>query len=145
MSLEEDLLLLPMITLAAWTIFMALWMFATRVPAISKMQPTPDLGQHTADLGRQLPSKVRAIGDNFNNLFELPVVFYVVGFTTFLAGHVDIVAVYLAWGFVGLRILHSLIQSTYNNVMHRFSVYMLALFCVLAMTVREMMNLLYLL
>jgi hypothetical protein len=141
MNPQEDMLLLPVITLALWTIFMSLWMFATRIPAITNANLGPEAGKHTADMKNALPSKVRAIGDNFSNLFEMPVIFYVIAGVIFLGGHVDMMAVYLAWGFVGFRILHSLIQSTYNNVMHRFGVYLLALLCVLAMGVRELLNL----
>ena len=137
MSPDEDLLLLPVLVLAAWSVFMALWMFATRVPAISRDKLD---GRHTSDMEKQLPSQARAIGSNFSNLFELPIIFYVTAFAIFLAGHVDMTAIYLAWGFVGFRIVHSLIHGTYNNPIHRFAIYMLALFCVLAMLVREIIN-----
>ncbi len=136
MSPDEDLLLLPVLVLAAWSVFMALWMFATRVPAMTRAKLD---GKHTEDLA-MLPSQVRAIGSNFSNLFELPIIFYVTAFAIFLAGHVDMTAIYLAWGFVGFRIVHSLIHGTYNNPLHRFAIYMLALFCVLAMLVREIIN-----
>lgn len=141
MNPNETLLLQPVLVLATWSIFMALWMFATRIPAMTKANLGADAGKHTKDMQGSLPSQVRAIGDNFNNLFELPVVFYVVAITIYLAGDVDMIAIYLAWGFAGFRILHSLIQSTYNNVLHRFGIYMLSLLCVLGMAVRELMQL----
>jgi len=63
--------------------------------------------------------------DNFRNLFELPVLFYAAAFTAILMGMVTPVALGLAWAFVALRVVHSLIQCTYNRVMHRFYAYAL--------------------
>ncbi len=62
--------------------------------------------------------------DNFRNLFEVPVLFYVLCIAIALTGDSTPGMVMAAWAFVGLRALHSLIQVTYNRVMHRFLVYM---------------------
>lgn len=141
MSINEDMILLPIITLASWSLVMGLWMFLTRIPAMTKAKVSPDQAKHTSNIQEQLPSSVRAIGDNYSNLFELPIVFYVVSVTIFLAGHVDMIAIYLAWGFVGFRILHSIIQSTYNAVMHRFGAFLIAMILLVALAVRELLNL----
>lgn len=61
--------------------------------------------------------------DNFRNLFEVPVLFYVLCIAIALNGGSTPGFVDAAWGFVGLRALHSLIHVTYNRVMHRFLVY----------------------
>ncbi len=61
--------------------------------------------------------------DNFRNLFEVPVLFYLlcVAIAVTGAGNAGLVAA--AWVYVGLRALHSLIHVTYNRVVHRFLVY----------------------
>ena len=61
--------------------------------------------------------------DNFRNLFELPVLFYLALVVAFSSGQVDVATLSLAWTFVALRVAHSAIQCTYNKVMHRFAVY----------------------
>jgi len=61
--------------------------------------------------------------DNFRNLFELPVLFYLALAFAAQAGLVDTVVVLIAWAFVALRIVHSAIQCGYNKVMHRFYAY----------------------
>ena len=61
--------------------------------------------------------------DNFRNLFEVPVLFYVLCIAIAFNGGSTPGLVYAAWVFVGLRAMHSLIQVTYNRVMHRFLVY----------------------
>jgi hypothetical protein len=71
--------------------------------------------------------------DNYNHLFELPVLFYVLCLAALAAQHIPGWLPALAWLFVGLRIVHSLIQCTYNKVMHRFAVFLAGLFLVMAM------------
>lgn len=61
--------------------------------------------------------------DNFKNLFEMPVLFYVLCGFLAISGEITGTFVTLAWVYVGLRALHSFIHITYNTVMHRFVVY----------------------
>ena len=61
--------------------------------------------------------------DNYNHLFELPVLFYALVGLALATGHVPGWLAYAAWLFVALRVVHSLIQCTYNRVMHRFGVF----------------------
>lgn len=61
--------------------------------------------------------------DNFRNLFELPVLFYLALVVAVQAGLVTTTVLTLAWLFVALRIAHSVIHCTYNKVMHRFYIY----------------------
>lgn len=71
--------------------------------------------------------------DNFRNLFEVPVLFYAICCVLAIADAVTVTQLALAWGFVALRAIHSLIHVTYNRVLHRFWVYVLSTLCVLAM------------
>ena len=71
-----------------------------------------------------IPEEVSYPSYNFRNLFELPVVFYALCLYLYVTHGVDEVYVIAAWGFFGLRLLHSLIHSTKNIVMLRFIAYM---------------------
>lgn len=62
--------------------------------------------------------------DNFRNLFEVPVLFYALVATALGAGHVPIWLVLGAWGFVVLRVAHSVIHCTYNKVLHRLTAFL---------------------
>ena len=70
-----------------------------------------------------LKGSARLTSDNFDNLFEVPVLFYVLTILIAITGTVSLFYVVCAWIFVALRCVHSAIQCTYNNVMHRFAAY----------------------
>ena len=61
--------------------------------------------------------------ENFRNLFEVPVLFYLLCVALALNGGSTPGFVAAAWAYVGLRTLHSFIHVTYNRVMHRFLAY----------------------
>jgi hypothetical protein len=61
--------------------------------------------------------------ENFRNLFEVPVLFYLLCVALVLTGGSTPAFVTAAWAYVGLRALHSLVHVTYNRVMHRFLAY----------------------
>jgi hypothetical protein len=61
--------------------------------------------------------------DNFRNLFEVPVLFYLFCVVLVLDGGSSAGFVAAAWLYVGLRVIHSLIHVTYNRVAHRFLAY----------------------
>ncbi|GAB3035932.1 MAPEG family protein [Bowmanella dokdonensis] len=69
--------------------------------------------------GQEIPEKVLQAGRQYQNLFEMPVLFYLVGVLYMLLNMESLLAVALAWGFVGFRVVHTLIHLSYNHVMHR--------------------------
>lgn len=71
--------------------------------------------------------------DNFRNLFEVPVLFYVICLALVITGGVTPLQLGLAWAYVALRALHSFIHITYNRVVHRFASYVISTLVVLAM------------
>jgi hypothetical protein len=71
--------------------------------------------------------------DNYNHLFELPVLFYALAGLALATGHVPGWLAYGAWLFVALRVVHSLIQCTYNRVIHRFAVFVAGYLLLLVM------------
>jgi hypothetical protein len=47
--------------------------------------------------------------------------------------------VYLAWAYVGLRIIHSIVQATINVVRLRFTLFLLATICLIGLTLHASM------
>lgn len=116
-------LLLPLLAMVALTLLVWVRLYAVRIPEMKRSRIDPQRLAGSAD--KHLLKDTRA-SDNFINLFEVPVLFYVLVLATMLSGISDGALLGLAWAFVGLRVLHSLIQCSYNRVMHRFAVYALA-------------------
>ena len=127
----------PVLALISWTLLVWIWMYALRIPAMNAAAIDPDDAKHPGSLAG-LPSNVRAVADNYNHLHEQPTVFYALAFYTQLAGAADVLNVQLAWAYVGLRVVHSLVQNTVNKVMVRFTVFSLSSLVLIAMTVRNL-------
>lgn len=126
----------PVIALVLWSFVMWAWLYATRIPAVTKGKIVYDPRRPAEEFHAQLPASVRWKADNYNNLMEQPTLFYAVALTLALLGAGDGLNAGLAWLYVGLRIAHSLVQAIINVVMIRFAMFMVASFVLLMMSVR---------
>lgn len=127
----------PVLAQVGLTIVMLLWLYAKRMPAMSAAKVDPEsLQRKDPKVAGTMPLNTHFPADNFVNLFEAPMLFFVLCFVVHLTGYNDMVIINMAWGYVFLRALHSIIQSTYNRVIHRFIVYMLSSFVLIAMYAR---------
>ncbi len=128
-------LLMPVLALAAWTLVMWLWMYATRIPAIRRAGLDASQLREKSDLD-VLPRSVRQVADNYNHLHEQPVVFYAVALAMHVSGLATPLDLGLAWAYVALRVVHSLYQATVNVVPVRFALFTLATLPLIALTIR---------
>ena len=115
-------MLTPVLALASWTLIIWVWMYATRIPAMHKAKIDPQSAIHPGAL-TSLPVHIRVIADNYNHLHEQPTVFYALAVYSHLAGVADPLNIWLAWGYVGLRIAHSLAQIVLRRVKVRFLIF----------------------
>ena len=130
--------LTPILALIVWTFVMWFWLYATRIPAmrtigLHKFKRKEDL--------RELPIRVQNVADNYNHLHEQPTIFYALAIYSHVAGTADATNVALAWTYVAIRIVHSLIQCTSNYIPLRFMVFAAGSLVLLAMTVRNVVAL----
>jgi hypothetical protein len=128
-------ILTPVLALVSWTLIIWIWMYATRIPAMQKAKIDPQKALHPGSLA-SLPTPVRVVADNYNHLHEQPTVFYAIAFYAHLAGAADGVNIALAWAYVGLRVVHSLMQIVVRRVMFRFLSFVLCSLCLIAIAVR---------
>jgi hypothetical protein len=136
--MEYSPILVPVVALVAWTLVVMVWMVVTRIPAMRKAGitlGTARRGGRGANLDGVLPDEVQWKSHNYMHLMEQPTIFYAIALTLALMGMGYGINYWLAWGYVGLRILHSLIQSTVNIVLYRFTIFALASLCLLGLTV----------
>ncbi|HSW11912.1 MAG TPA: MAPEG family protein [Solimonas sp.] len=129
----------PTIALVLWTFAIWAWMYATRIPAIlqskMKLDPMAPRGEQMA----QLPAPVRWKADNYNHLMEQPTLFYAVTLALAVAGDATMASLALAWTYVGMRVLHSLVQVLVNIIQLRFALFFLSSLVLLALTLRAAM------
>lgn len=109
--------LLPVMALVGWTLFVLFNIPWRRFRAAFKGQVS-ELDFRVGE-SRRVPAEVSLPNRNFINLLEVPVLFYVVCLVYYVSGAALTAFVLLAWIFVALRIVHSLIHLTYNSVRHR--------------------------
>lgn len=129
-------ILAPIVALVGWTLFMWLWMYATRIPAMRKagIDTFNLVGGSAADLKAAIAAKSQWPADNYNHLHEQPTVFYAIALVLAMIGQGGGVNLTIAWAYVGLRIVHSLVQATFNRVLIRFTLFSLSTLCLIALT-----------
>jgi hypothetical protein len=135
-------LLAPMVALIAWSLAMWVWLYATRLPAMARLKLRPERGRFAREMNAQMPDRARQVADNYNHLMEQPTIFYAVCVVLQLLGQGDQpVNLAFAWGYVGLRVVHSLVQSTVNHVPTRFAVFALSTVLLAGLTVHAIAGL----
>lgn len=127
-------LITPVVALVAWTLVMLVWLYATRIPAMRKagVKPNDARGKAALDL---LPAHARNVAANYNHLMEQPTAFYAICFALQFLDQTQPLNIGLAWTYVTLRIVHSLIQCTVNFVPLRFLIFMVSSVVLAALTV----------
>lgn len=131
MTITQSSLLFPCCAMVGITAVVWAKLFGDRLHEMRSRKISPQ-AIATSRQSAKVLQKVNA-SDNFSNLFEVPVLFYVLCALAFSAQLVTPLLLAGAWTFVILRGLQSLIHCTYNEVMHRFPVYLLSTLILFAM------------
>ena len=133
----------PVVALAAWSLVMMVWMYATRFPAMARkgISLKGRVGGRGAQLDGVIDDQVQWKAHNYNHLMEQPTLFYAIALTLALIGQGDGLNLAVAWAYVGLRIAHSLVQATVNVVRLRFLLFSAASIALLILTIRAGMAL----
>jgi hypothetical protein len=128
-------LIAPVLALIGWTFVMWFWMYATRIPAMQKANvDVVEMSRTGKKL--ELPPEVSRVADNYNHLHEQPTIFYALALAAQVGGAADGVNIGLAWTYVGLRVVHSLVQATKNVIMVRFTVFSIGSLALLVLFAR---------
>jgi hypothetical protein len=125
----------PVLALIGWTFVMWVWLYATRIPAMRAARIDLEAVSRTG-AKLDLPPAVSRVADNYSHLHEQPTVFYALALAAQLGMAVDGISVALAWGYVGLRVVHSFVQATRNVIIVRFFVFAAASLVLLLLLLR---------
>src|SRR3954454_20446225 len=126
-------LLAPVVALVAWSLIMYLWMYVARLGAMRRAGISAKGMRGTRGLDGIIPAEANWPAHNYAHLMEQPTIFYAIVFALVLMGFDHPINVYLAWAYVGLRVVHSLIQATANVVIYRFAVFTLSSLCLIGL------------
>ncbi len=132
--------LAPAAVLVAWSLVMLFWMAALRLPALAKLKMPPEKtrGGRGSDLDGVLPAEMQWKAHNYNHLMEQPTIFYAL-VMIFAIGGATQTDVWLAWGYVALRVVHSLWQAVVNTIPVRLTIFTLGSVVLVVMAVRAVM------
>jgi len=129
-------LLGPLASLSLWTFCIEGLLYYRRTPALAKYNINFDPALVKQEKATKLPAFVQWPADNFNNLLEQPTQFYAAVLALTLLEVKDTATTRAAWGYVGLRVVHSLIHVSVNRVTARFAVWASSSVVLLGITAR---------
>ncbi len=130
-------ILAPVVALVAWSLLMQLWMYIVRFREMNRagISLKGRVGTRGNALEGAIPDEANWKAHNYAHLMEQPTTFYAIALTLALLGWGYGINYWLAWGYVGLRVIHSILQATVNVVTWRFAIFTLASICLLGLTV----------
>jgi hypothetical protein len=129
-SANQASIFLPMLAVVLLTFIAFVRMAAGRAAAVKQGQ---DPNYYKAHLGRPEPEATIVAVRHYNNLFELPVLFYAGCLTAFVLGAVTIWTLVFAWGYVLVRVIQSAVHLSSNNTSHRGGAFVLGVLFMLAL------------
>lgn len=134
-------ILTPAAVLVIWSLVMLVWMGATRLPALKRMgiDLSKAVGGRGADLKGVLPADVNWKAHNYAHLMEQPTIFYATVVILAVAGAATPQSVALAWAYVGLRVVHSVVQVTVNRISIRFPLFALSSIILLILAISALL------
>ncbi len=118
------------------TVLVWVYMYVRRISFITGSGISPRELVAPGALARLSPPAVSNPSDNLKNLFEIPVIFYALVLYLFVTKQVDAIYVGAAWTFVAFRAMHSAVHCTFNLVMLRFYLYLIATLAVWFIAIR---------
>jgi len=114
--MREARILYPVFALAAWTFIILLRLAFVRLRSGLR------------------PDDFKLVANrNYMNLLELPILFYVACTLLYVGPAVSAISLWLAWIYVALRIVHSLVHLGYNHVMHRLALFAISNFILIGL------------
>ncbi len=128
----------PAAVLVVWSLIVLGWLVVTRFPAFAKLGVEVSGSQRGAryvDIEPKMPARVNWVSHNYTHLMEQPTIFYAVIAILAIAGDTSMVSLAAAWGYTGLRIVHSLWQGLVNIVRVRILIFTLSTLCLWVLAV----------
>ena len=141
--MRDSAILGPFLAMMVLTLLVWIFMYVRRIAYLVTQRVDPQRLTTPEKGVAIIPEAINYPAHNLRNLFELPVLFYSLCLYLYVTGSVDSIYVVAAWLFVAFRALHSLVHCTFNHVMHRFRLYMLAALILWFVLIRALVQFLF--
>lgn len=115
--MKQSLIIYPVFAVVLLTFVIGIRMLRLRIKAVKDGNLNP--GYFLLNRGAKLPDGLAKVTQHYDNLFEMPVLFYVACLSILATDNTDGVFIGLAWLFVAARYAHAYIHTTYNGLKHR--------------------------
>lgn len=132
--MEQITIIYPAATLAVFTMGISFVLVGMRFYLVWAKKTNP--GYFKLNRGQKMPDYHTRLEQHYSNLFEFPVLFYSLVAVLLASGKVDDTYIWLAWGYVGLRFVHSIIHTTYNHILHRLFIFGMSCLLVTGMWIK---------
>ncbi|MEK7661660.1 MAG: MAPEG family protein [Pseudomonadota bacterium] len=137
-------ILAPAAVLVVWTLIVLIWTTVMRFGSIArldkdKLRSVSGHGIRGQDLEKILPNSANWPSHNYTHLLEQPTIFYAVVFILALSDNGDGMNLYVAWAYVGIRIIHSFWQSLVNKIPVRIGLFTVSTLCLLFLAVKALL------
>ncbi|RLA64079.1 MAG: hypothetical protein DRQ88_06570 [Epsilonproteobacteria bacterium] len=114
---------IPVYVLFMW----AMWIMARLAYMKIKAHKAKEIRFSQFKLVTDMPERIQLTLNNLTNLYQMPVFFFVLAVFIFAKGMETPFYLGLSWTYVFLRIIHSMIHITTNNVNLRASTFFLSI------------------
>jgi hypothetical protein len=122
----QNIIVQPVLALMLLTFLVWCYMYFLRLKYVIANKINAQKLETPEQCNSLLPSHINKPSNNFKNLFEAPIIFYVICILSMLINQVDNTLVYLAWSFVIGRVIHSIFHCFSSSVMARFYAYFIS-------------------
>jgi len=131
--MNQSVIFYPLMGMVFLTFGVGIYMLSNRIKAVKEgLNPA----FFSLNRGAKQPDYLIKVSQHYENLFELPILFYIVTVLIYVTGIVDSLYIWLASLFVIVRYLHAGIHITYNNLIHRRNIFAAGAIIMFSMWVR---------
>ena len=124
--MSHETILLPLFAMVLITLLVTLRLGQSRYRAVFQDGLNP--GYFKLNRGGKPPEYLMRVEQHYENLFEQPLLFYIVGILIYVTQQTDTALLVLAWSYIATRILHGVIHIHYNNLIWRRNAFYLSTF-----------------
>lgn len=115
--MNQTVIFYPLLAMVLLTFIVGVKMLISRIKAVKEEGMNPAF--FALNRGAKQPDYLIKVSQHYENLFELPLLFYIAVILVYITNNADYLYFSLAVLFVVVRYIHAFIHVTYNNLLHR--------------------------